>query len=166
MNDLNQQFEVIYRDNYEKVMRLCRGYASGDAVLAQDLVQEVFVKVWESLAKFKGNSQVSTWIYRIAVNTCLMRLRKKKRYLFQGELQNEVVAENEGQSSIKEQQFKKMYQCIAKLSSTNKSIILMELEGLSQKEIAHVMGMKHEAIRTRIHRIKIQLSKCVTHGGV
>lgn len=166
MNDLNQQFETIYHDNYEKVMRLCRGYASGDAVLAQDLVQEVFVKVWDNLAKFRNDSQVSTWIYRIAVNTCLMRFRKKKRYLLKEEFLNKVTAENEDQSNLKEQQFKKMYQCIAQLSPSNKSIILMELEGLSQKEIAEVMGMKHAAIRTRIHRIKSQLSKCVTHGGI
>ncbi len=162
MNKNNRQFELIYRDNFNKVMRLCLGYASGDKDLAKDLTQEVFVKVWDNLSKFREDSQVGTWIYRITVNTCLMQLRKKKRYLLKGELQNEIaVADEEG--SNKERQFKKMYQCIAKLSASNKTIILMELEGLSQKEIAAVMGMNHTAIRTRIHRIKTQLSKCVTH---
>ena len=54
-----------------------------------------------------------------------------------------------------------MYRCIDKLSAENKSIILLELEGLPQKEIAEITGINHAAIRTRIHRIKDQLSKCV-----
>ncbi len=163
MNKNNRQFELIYRDNFNKVMRLCLGYASGDKGLAKDLTQEVFVKVWDNLSKFREDSQVGTWIYRITVNTCLMQLRKKKRYLLKGELQNEIAVADEEEGSNKERQFKKMYRCIAKLSASNKTIILMELEGLSQKEIAAVMGMNHTAIRTRIHRIKTQLSKCVTH---
>ena len=63
----------------------------------------------------------------------------------------------------KEKQFQEMYRCIDTLSPTNKAIILMELEALPQKEIAQVMGVNHEAIRTRIHRIKNQLSKCVNY---
>ena len=149
MNNNHHEFEVIYQDNYQKVMRLCLGYTAGDKDLAKDLAQEVFVKVWDNLSKFRKESQVATWIYRITVNTCLMRLRKKKRYLLKKELQ-----------------LKKMYHCIAQLSNRNKTIILMELEGLSQKEIASVMGMKHTAVRTRIHRIKQELSKCVTHGRI
>jgi len=164
MNNRDQQFKRIYQDNYNKVMRLCLGHASGDTDLAKDLTQEVFVKVWDNLSKFRGDSQVGTWIYRITVNTCLMRLKKKKRYLLREEFQNEIATANDDESNLKEQRYKKMYHCIAQLSARNKTIILMELEGLSQKEIAAVMGMNHVAIRTRIHRIKLQLSKCVTHG--
>ena len=54
-----------------------------------------------------------------------------------------------------------MYTCINKLNKDNKSIILLELEGLPQKEIAEVMGLTHEAVRVRVHRIKNELTKCV-----
>ena len=166
MNNNHQYFEAIYLANYQKVMRLCMGYAAGDKDLANDLAQEVFVKVWDNLSKFRKESQVATWIYRITVNTCLMRLRKKKSYLLKTDLQEELASANEEETGLKELRLKKMYHCIAKLSDRNKTIILMELEGLSQKEIASVMGMNHAAIRTRIHRIKQELSKCVTHGGI
>ncbi len=166
MNKNHHEFEAIYHENYQKVVRLCLGYAAGDKDLAKDLAQEVFVKVWNNLYKFRKESQVATWIYRITVNTCLMRLRKKKRLLLKRDFQGELAAVNEEESGLRELQLKKMHQCIAKLSDRNKTIILMELEGLSQKEIASVMGMNHAAIRTRIHRIKQELSKCVTHGGI
>ncbi|UOY08790.1 sigma-70 family RNA polymerase sigma factor [Muricauda sp. SCSIO 64092] len=164
MNKTDQEFEQLYHANYDQVMRLCLGYVSGDEDMAKDLVQEVFVKVWNSLSEFRNDSHVSTWIYRIAVNTCLMGLRKKKPYALKMEMESDTTIEDEGSAEHKEMQFKEMYRCINTLSATNKAIILMELEGLAQKEIAAVMGMNHTAIRTRIHRIKTQLSKCVHHG--
>jgi RNA polymerase sigma-70 factor (ECF subfamily) len=60
----------------------------------------------------------------------------------------------------KEENLNSLYACIEKLSKGNKSIILLELEGVPQKDIAAIMGINHEAIRVRIHRIKIELTKC------
>jgi RNA polymerase sigma-70 factor (ECF subfamily) len=163
MIQLERDFKEIYEDNYAKVMRLCMGYASGDSDLASDLTQEVFIKVWSNLKSFRKESSVTTWIYRIAVNTCLMNLRKKKSKPLSGSLSSEDVIGDEESGQIKERQYKEMYRCINTLSATNKAIVLMELEGMPQKEIAQVMGLKHEAIRTRVHRIKNELSKCVNH---
>lgn len=72
-------FEEVYSDNYPKVIRICMGYVKGDTALAKDLAQEVFIKVWENLASFRNESSISTWIYRITVNTCLLQLRGHKR---------------------------------------------------------------------------------------
>lgn len=163
MTELERHFKPIYEDNYAKVMRLCMGYASGNIDLANDLVQEVFIKVWSNLSSFRKESNITTWIYRIAVNTCLMNLRKKKSKPLSGALLSEDVSGQDETAQVKERQYQEMYRCIDALSATNRAIILMELEGLDQKEIADVMGLKHEAVRTRIHRIKIQLSKCVNH---
>jgi len=159
---LEEEFEKLYKKNYTKIMRLCLGYVSGDQDRAKDLTQEVFIKVWSSMASFRKESAMTTWLYRIAVNTCLMNLRKtRSQRLTDKKLQDTAIGTNE--SEIKEKQFQEMYRCIHTLAPTNKAIILMELEGLPQKEIAEVMGLKHEAIRTRIHRIKNELSKCVRH---
>jgi RNA polymerase sigma-70 factor (ECF subfamily) len=163
MTELEFNFKGIYNENYAKVMRLCLGYASGDRDLANDLTQEVFIKVWSSLKSFRKESNINTWIYRIAVNTCLMNLRKKKSKPLSRSLPSEDVSGDMESSQNKEKQYQEMYRCINTLNATNKAIILMELEGLAQKEIAEVMGLKHEAVRTRIHRIKTQLSKCVHH---
>ena len=163
MTELEREFKEVYENNYAKVMRLCLGYASGDVDLANDLTQEVFIKVWSNLASFRKESNVTTWIYRIAVNTCLMNLRRKKSKTFSGLSLSEDVQWDEESSQVKEKQYQEMYRCINALSATNKAIVLMELEGLAQKEIAEVTGLKHEAVRVRIHRIKSQLSKCVNH---
>lgn len=152
-------FEEIYQENYPRVIRLCLGYAKGDEAQAKDLAQEVFVKVWRNLSNFRNQANVSTWIYRITVNTCLQELRKKK-YV---DLKIDPASEPTSNATEIEAKFKWMYACINKLNSENKSIILLELEGVPQNAIADIIGISHAAVRTRIHRIKEQLSKCVSH---
>ncbi|APS39803.1 RNA polymerase sigma factor [Salegentibacter sp. T436] len=152
-----EQYQKIYKDNYTKVMRLCLGYVHGNEDLAKDLTQEVFLKAWQHLNNFQGSSKIETWIYRITVNTCLQELRKKKPLV----LQPELVSEETSGTKESEIRFIAMYHCINQLSPENKSIILLELEGVPQQEIAGIIGIGHQAVRTRIHRIKQQLSKCV-----
>ena len=162
MTHQEQEFKRIYHENYSKIMRLCMGYVSGNRDAAKDLAQEVFIKVWNNLGSFRKESTISTWTYRIAVNTCLMKLRNKKNRPLNISVPTNIMDDAES-AQEKEKQFQEMYRCIDTLSPTNKAIILMELEALPQKEIAQVMGVNHEAIRTRIHRIKNQLSKCVNY---
>lgn len=150
-------FQKIFKENYSNVMGLCFGYVSGNEDLAKDLTQEVFLKVWQNLNNFKGESKIATWIYRITVNTCLQELRKKNPV----SLKVDVAAEISHNHYEKESRFAAMYSCINKLSPENKTIILLELEEVPQQDIANIIGISHQSIRTRIHRIKDQLSKCV-----
>lgn len=152
-------FEQIYEENYPRVIRLCLGYVKGDEAQAKDLTQEVFTKVWQNLSNFRNQARISTWIYRITVNTCLQELRKKK-YL---DLKIDLASEPCSHTTETEAKFISMYACINRLSAENKSIIILELEGVQQNEIAEIIGITHAAVRTRIHRIKEQLSKCVSH---
>ena len=69
------QFEEIYQTFSPKVYRLCMGYVN-NADWAKDLVQETFIAVWQNLPKFRNESSVSTWIFRIATNNCLRQLEK------------------------------------------------------------------------------------------
>ena len=75
---MNQQdqFTNLYNEYSEGIRKLCLGY-TGDAMLAQDLLQETFIAVWNNMQQFRADAKWSTWIYRIAVNTCLTHLRKK-----------------------------------------------------------------------------------------
>lgn len=153
-------FKEVYQLNYPKVFRLCLGYAKGDEMLASDLCQEVFIKVWENLPSFRKESAIATWIYRITVNTCLLYSRNKTRL----PVSNTTTIEEtsyENTHDPKENNLNSMYACIDQLSKDNKGIILLELEGLPQKEIADIMGIKHEALRVRIHRIKNELTQCI-----
>ncbi|WP_299318544.1 RNA polymerase sigma factor [uncultured Maribacter sp.] len=154
-------YQQIYEENYPKVMRLCMGYTVGNESLAKDLAQETFIKVWQNLEGFRNESGLSTWIYRICVNTCLAEIRRERKKDKNLQIDNLQVSDSVDNATEKEDMLVQLYKCINKLSSTNKAIILLELEGLPQLEISEIMGIKHEAIRTRIHRIKQQLTKCV-----
>lgn len=158
-------FEEVYKTNYQRVIRICSGYVNGDEDLAKDLTQEVFIKVWSCLASFRNESNIATWIYRITVNTCMLQFRKKKLIRDAKALDGLSNMEEEDHPS-KENKLQRMYQCINTLSKENKGIILLELEGLPQKEIAAVMGLSHEAIRVRVHRIKNRVTKCVQNDGI
>nr|WP_179349453.1 RNA polymerase sigma factor [Winogradskyella pacifica] len=155
------EFKNIYEDNYPKVMRLCLGYCNGNEPQAKDLAQEVFIKVWGNLKTFRQEASLSTWIYRITVNTCLVHIRNSKKTMFSSEMPNPIESKLDDSKEHIESKFKQLYACINKLNVDNKAIILLELEGLQQKEIAEIMGLTHEAIRVRIHRIKNELTKCV-----
>ena len=156
----SQQFSTIYDAHHAMVFRLCKGYFNGDQVLASDAAQEVFIKVWQHLDKFRQESAIATWIYRIAVNTCLSYLKKPAR---RKEIQTEQLPEQSAEEydAVAEERLKKMYHCISLLDEPSRIIILMVLEDLAYPTIAVVTGITEENLRVRIHRIKKQLANCV-----
>lgn len=163
MNSIEKKYKELYTAHYAKVMRLCLGYVAGDQDLAKDVTQEIFIKIWENLECFRSESSISTWIYRISVNTCLSNLRTKKKSSRTIAIADVPEISEEHPDADKAHQLALLYACIKKLSETNRAIILLVLEGLPHKEISDIIGIKHDAIRTRIHRIKMQLTKCVSH---
>lgn len=161
--DINREFTEIYETYAYKIYRLCLGYASGDAELAKEWQQETFIKVWKHRDSFQEKSSISTWIYRIAVNTCLSDLRKSKKRV---QINESILQDgsSDEESEIGQSHIDKMYACINKLSPTNKAIILLELEEVPQANIAEIQGIAHGALRTRLSRIRNLLLKCITNG--
>jgi RNA polymerase sigma factor (sigma-70 family) len=155
------RFNRIYTEHYAKVFRLCKGYFNGDDSLAADASQEVFIKIWECLDGFRQEASLGTWVYRIAVNTCLLHLRKRSR---SKETQTEAFPNlaTTPYSPEKDQQVQRLYACINSLDDKSKMIILMVLEGLAYAEIAAVVGITEETLRVRIHRIKKTLTQCAS----
>lgn len=158
-----QDFTNIYNTYASKVHRLCLGYSSGDNELANEWLQETFIKVWKHRNSFKGNSSIDTWIYRIAVNVCLGDLRKAKKTI----PINEEVMSNSNTSdytNINEKNIKKMYRCIDQLNEQNRVLIFLELENTPQATIADTVGLAHGTLRTRLSRIRKSLLKCIKNG--
>lgn len=151
----DQHFKDLYQKYGPKVQRLCLGY-TGNQVEAEDLLQEVFVKIWQNLDKFRGDSQVSTWIYRIAVNTCLYHLRstKNKRSV---NLEQAPPLLDLDESNI-EHQVQLLYKAISELKESDRLIITMLLEEIPYSEIAQITEISEVNLRVKIHRIKQQLS--------
>ncbi len=158
-------FNQIYRDNKELIFRLCRGFL-GKGQEAEDLFQEIFLKVWNNLESFRGQSKVSTWIYRIGTNTALLYTkRKSRRQSVEATLGKEAIGRAEVPFSEKEQQeqrnrqLNELLQLISSLSEMDRIVITMMLEGFSYKEIAEVSGLTVSHVGVRISRIKKHLRK-------
>jgi RNA polymerase sigma factor (sigma-70 family) len=163
--DKKAKFNDLFEQHYAKVFRLCKGYFNGNEALASDSSQEVFIKIWESMDSFRGESSIGTWIYRISVNTCLLYLRKQsaKREKLTAIFPS-IAAES--YSYEEEEKLRKMYSCIQQLEEKDKMITLMMLEGIGYQEISEVVGITGETLRVRIHRIKKNLTQCVQHGNI
>ncbi|WET47465.1 RNA polymerase sigma factor [Chryseobacterium indologenes] len=153
-------FEDIYEFYWQKIFRLCMGYVN-DTDLAQDLAQETFIIVWQQLPKFRNESSVGTWIFRIASNNCLRQIEKEKRF---SKTDLPINLEEKKQESM-EPQIQLLYQFISELPETDRIIISLELEEVKQAEIAQITGLSESNIRVKIHRIKEQLTQKFKHNG-
>ena len=151
-----QEFTNLYNQYGEGIKKLCLGY-TGDAVLAQDLLQETFIAVWNNMQKFRGDAKWSTWIYRIAVNTCLTHLRKKKETMV--DIESASLSMLPEEVNTKEQEVQLLYKCISRLQETDRLIITLVLEDKPYEEIASITCITETNLRVKIHRIKKQLTQ-------
>ena len=150
-------FEGLHKQYKSMVMQLCLGYMKGEQELAKDLSQEVFMSVWNALDKFKAQSSYKTWIYRIAVNTCLKYIRDKKGKL---NITNvEISEETKDEESNTTLQFDALYRAIGKLNEVDRLIIMMVLDESDYSFISDVMGISEGNLRVKIHRIKKTLKE-------
>ncbi|REC77187.1 RNA polymerase subunit sigma-24 [Chryseobacterium elymi] len=153
-------FEDIYEMYWQKIFRLCMGYVN-NSELAQDLAQETFIIVWQQLPKFRNESGIGTWIFRIASNTCLRQIEKEKKFT---KTDLPFNLEEKKQESL-EPQIQLLYQFISEMPETDRIIISLELEEIRQAEIAGIVGLSESNIRVRIHRIKEKLTKRFKENG-
>jgi RNA polymerase sigma-70 factor (ECF subfamily) len=162
MDKKEKLFNDIFRQNQDRIHRLCLYYESNLSD-RNDLFQEVFTQVWLNLDRFRGEAQISTWIYRIAINTCLSFRRKEKKNPT-CQLNQEILADQEesGYDSSKDDQVETFISCVNQLPKDEKTILSLYMEELPVKEIAEITGLSETNIRVKIHRIKGKLSKMVT----
>ena len=150
-------FEEIFRKNQDRVYRLCCMY-SAYADLRKDLMQDIFIKVWENMSSFRGEAAMSTWIYRIALNTCLTHVRTIRRNLKVNPLSEKFdLADNEANRD-EEQNLDFFIHSINRLPPFERALISLYLEDLPGKEIAEITGLSEANVRVKIHRIKEHLS--------
>ncbi len=161
-------FNEVYKANKDKIYRICCFYLN-DIDDRQDLFQEVLTNVWRGLERFEGRSKMSTWIFRIAVNTALAyRIRQRKESVNLENVRSEMRKtwdhiDTEGEKET----MGKLYHAISGLNKIEKAIVSLMLEDISQQEIAEIMGYTENNIRVRIHRIKQKLKSILkpqSHG--
>lgn len=159
MSDNRPNFEALYKQYHPMVLQMCLGFVKGDKDVANDLTQETFINVWNGMTGFREDSSLKTWIYRIAVNTCLHHLRKEKK---KTQVPMSAVAE-EPESHTEVSSDQRLYIAIGQLSEIDRLIITMVLDDLGYEEIAKVVGINEATLRVKIHRIKLRLKKIIEH---
>ena len=146
--------------------------AFGDAALADDAAQEVFIKAYQALDRFQGKSALSTWLYRIAVNHCIDMIRKRARQKTEsweallerdGEKIEALFAEAEPAQSLDEQK-----ELLTKLLShlpekSREMLILREVEGLSYQELAQALNCTQDSVKARLKRTRKELDSIMRH---
>jgi len=158
-----QLFNQILEDNKIRIYRICRIYAVSP-IEPQDLFQEVIFHIWKSYPTFKGKSNISTWIYKIALNVCnrsnmqFESLNKKTTQLESVQFKLSETIPDE----IEEIKFKALRECISLLNAVDGSIINLHLNELSYKEIAEITDLTENHIAVKMKRIKKQLLDCIT----
>lgn len=160
-------FEGWLNDHKGLMFKIIRAYAFTDFD-QEDLFQEITVQVWKSVPNFKHQSAVSTWIYRVSLNTALMWKRKEKRH--QDGRQSIGHTEHFLQESNKpiDDRLTWLYEKIAALNKIDRSLTLLLLDGFSYKDMSEIIGVSESNIGVKIHRIKKHLTseskKIVQHG--
>jgi RNA polymerase sigma-70 factor (ECF subfamily) len=164
MTDKRQKdkFLDILEKNIGIIIKIARAY-SKTLHDKEDLINDITLELWKSFGRFKGDSKISTWIYRIALNTSMnyKRKREKDRLFFLDDLKqidNVSWLIEQPDSSHSEI----LYHCIDELNQLNKAIILLYLDGNSHDEISDITGISKTNVGTRISRIKEQIKNLVT----
>lgn len=131
----------------------------------QDLFQEIVCQLWKSYDSFRNKSQFSTWMYRVAVNTAIVFLKKEKRKVDKYEIASENIKEDESDAHIKESQLDHFYKAVQKLEKIDKAIIFYQLEGFSHKEIGEYLGISEGNARVKLNRAKEKLKEIIKNQG-
>jgi RNA polymerase sigma-70 factor, ECF subfamily len=153
-------FETIARKHQDRVYNLCR-YMLRDPRNAQDAAQDVFLKTYRALKDFRPGASLYTWIYRIAMNTCLDYRRKSRREEFSSEpLTGDLPSDEHSPHQLYEsgEIRDSIQQALQKLpEKLRAAIVLREIEGLSYEEIAEVLHTSAGTVKSRIARAREQL---------
>ena len=152
--DTERAFLEMIRTNERLIYKVCSFYVSEEYPLA-DLYQDVVCSLWAGFGKFRNECSFSTWIYRIALNTCISGMRKARRQPQQVPVAalQETLIEPENIS----EQIREMYRLIHRLKTMERAIVLLYLEEKSYQEIADIMGLTVSNVATKLKRSKQKL---------
>lgn len=125
---------------------------------SEDLFQEIILQLWKSYAGFKGDAKISTWMYRVALNTAITRLKKTKRRPDNQRLDNENLNIPEVVDARLDIQFgAELQQAIQLLNRFDRALLMLYLDENSYSEIAEIIGISESNVGVKINRIKNKL---------
>ena len=162
-------FRMLFEAYKDKVYSIAV-YTVGDASIADDVTQQIFLKLFTAIKQFRGDSEFTTWLYRLVVNACLDERRKRRRWFSWGDLNEVTTVKGTSQKKPQEQQFARLEVAEAVRGAIGQlkpkfrlPILLKYIEGLSYEEIAVVMNCSKGTVASRLNRGHGQLAKQLSH---
>ena len=152
MNHKKEFAELVNRYK-DVIFKVCYVYASREEF--EDYYQEVLIQLWRSLPKFRNESKMSTWIYRVSLNTCISYVRKNKKVNKVSLIDLDFI-DNDIE---KKYYIDELYLLINRLNKFEKAIILLWLEDRDYEEIASIVGISKNNVAVKLNRIKEKLRK-------
>jgi RNA polymerase sigma-70 factor (ECF subfamily) len=154
LNHREQTFEALVRDNRDSIYRICRAYVY-NKLWADDLYQEILLQLWGSMDNYRGAAKLSTWVYRVAVNTAITYNTRQKKHAYHP--LPDISGLPADHPPAEDEQLHALYRAINQLEPQDRLVISLVLEGLSYKEIAEITGATVSNTGARISRIKTRI---------
>ncbi|GAB6120453.1 RNA polymerase sigma factor [Dysgonomonas termitidis] len=149
--NVDVQFLEMIRQNEGIIYKVSSFYTDMEHPLG-DLYQEVVLNLWKAFPSFRGDSKCSTWIYRIALNTCVSFYRRSKKNISYVDISMDIPDVVDNNEEIQE-----LYKLINRLGKIERALVLLYLDDKSYKEIAEITGLTVTNVATKISRIKDKL---------
>jgi RNA polymerase sigma-70 factor (ECF subfamily) len=160
-------FQLLFETYKDKVFSIAVYSSGGDRAVADDVTQQIFLKLFTAIRQFRGDSEFTTWLYRLVVNACLDERRRRRRLLPWGDT---VATKNPSEKKPQEKQYARLEVAEAVRAAIGElkpkfrlPILLKYIEGLSYEEIASVMGCSKGTVASRLNRGHSQLAKRLSH---
>lgn len=149
-------FEKLYRKHRDRIFGLVWRLCGGDPALAEDLLQEAFVRAWQKLDSFRGDSRFGTWLHRLSANVALSDRRSRVRRVGrETELEGTVERLATGDKDVYAGQRMDLEQAIGRLPERARTVlVLYDIEGYSHAEIAEIAGMAVGSSKAQLHRAR------------
>lgn len=160
-------FQLLFETYKDKVFSIAVYSSGGDRAVADDVTQQIFLKLFTAIRQFRGESEFTTWLYRLVVNACHDEKRRRRRLLPWGET---VAMRSPSEKKPQEKQYARLevseavQKAIGELKPKFRLPILLKyIEGLSYEEIASVMNCSKGTVASRLNRGHSQLAKRLSH---
>ncbi|MBH1960240.1 MAG: RNA polymerase sigma factor [Kaistella sp.] len=158
MSAKEQEFSKLIKDNQGLIIKVSRLYTNS-LEDEQDLFQEIVLQLWRSYDSFKGQSKISTWMYRVALNTAITLFRKKTKSPQTDELMDFHQKGFLEDDDDKQQQISLLYKVVKMLPHVERAIVMMYLDDLPYRDISENLGITEVNARVKMNRLKKTLKE-------
>ncbi len=155
--ELEHKFVTELENNQNIVHKVCTLYTN-DRHSHNDLFQEITIQLWKAYPKFRGDSKLSTWMYRVSLNTAITLYRKSKRRVKTQDYESVIFKiKAEEYDETQEEQLKLLYKAVKQLGDIDKALVFLYLEDKNYQEISETLGISEVNARVKMNRIKTKL---------